>query len=96
VLFRSIAGAAGLILGWSLIAPGNITRLDSLKKASKEALPLVGGVAIMLVVAGLIEGCVARSGIDRSIKLGVAGFTAIAQLLYFGLAGRSQSGSQVR
>lgn len=91
-----ISGAAGLILASALIAPGNLSRLDSLKKASKEALPLMGGVAIMLVIAGCIEGCVARSQLDRSLKIAIAGLTAVGLLAYFGLAGRSHSGRQVK
>jgi uncharacterized membrane protein SpoIIM required for sporulation len=89
-----ISAAAGLILGWSLVAPGNLSRWDSLKKASRDALPLMGGVVAMLVIAGCIESCVARTNIDRSIKLGFAIFSAIGLILYFGWSGRGRQAKE--
>lgn len=50
-----ISGAAGLILGHSLLAPGNLSRIESLKRASMVAIQLVYGVIIMLVIAAFIE-----------------------------------------
>lgn len=50
-----ISGAAGLKLGYALLAPGNFTRVESLKRASKIAIQLVYGVIIMLVIAAFIE-----------------------------------------
>lgn len=82
-----IAGGAGLMMGWALIAPGNLTRWDSLKKASKDALPLMGGVVAMLIVAGIIESFIARTDVPRSLQLLVAAISAIALILYFGFAG---------
>lgn len=50
-----ISGAAGLKLGYALLAPGNFTRVESLKRASAIAIRLVYGVIIMLVIAAFIE-----------------------------------------
>lgn len=50
-----ISGAAGLKLGYALLAPGNLTRTESLKHASKIAIQLIYGVIIMLVIAAFIE-----------------------------------------
>lgn len=50
-----ISGAAGLRLGHALLAPGNLPRIESLKRASKIAIQLVYGVIIMLVIAAFIE-----------------------------------------
>jgi uncharacterized membrane protein SpoIIM required for sporulation len=88
LLAIAIAGGAGLILGWSLISPGNLTRWDSLRLASRQAAPLMGGVIGMLVVAGMIEGFITPSPLDAWTKLAFAGVTAIGCVLYFGLAGR--------
>jgi uncharacterized membrane protein SpoIIM required for sporulation len=79
----SIAGAAGLILGWAMIAPGNLSRWDSLRKASREALPLVGGVAAMLILAGLIEGFFTPSPLSASVKLLFSALTAVGLVFYF-------------
>lgn len=50
-----ISGAAGLKLGYALLAPGNSSRTESLKRASAVAIKLVYGVIIMLVIAAFIE-----------------------------------------
>lgn len=50
-----ISGAAGLKLGYALLAPGNLTRTESLKRASYIAIKLIYGVIIMLVIAAFIE-----------------------------------------
>jgi uncharacterized membrane protein SpoIIM required for sporulation len=50
-----ISGAAGLKLGYALLAPGNLSRAESLKCASLVAIKLVYGVIIMLVIAAFIE-----------------------------------------
>jgi uncharacterized membrane protein SpoIIM required for sporulation len=85
-----IAGGAGLMLGWALIAPRNLTRWDSLRKASRDALPLIGGVIAMLIVAGILESCVARTTLPRTFKLVVAVLTFFGLLAYFGLMGRGK------
>ncbi|WP_144392294.1 stage II sporulation protein M [Pleionea sediminis] len=50
-----ICGMAGIKLGWSIIAPGNLTRLDSLKLATEKAVLLVYGAALFLLIAAFIE-----------------------------------------
>lgn len=51
----TIAGAAGLMLGFALISPGRLTRLESLKRAASSAIKLIYGVIIMLLIAAFIE-----------------------------------------
>lgn len=50
-----ICGMAGIKLGWSLIAPGNNTRLDALKLATQKAVLLVYGATLFLLIAAFIE-----------------------------------------
>lgn len=50
-----IAGAAGLKLGLALLAPGNLPRVESLRRAAQEAVKLVYGVIFMLVIAAFVE-----------------------------------------
>jgi len=50
-----ISGMAGILLGWSLIAPGNISRLDALKLASAKAIQLMYGAILFLVIAAFVE-----------------------------------------
>lgn len=50
-----IAGAAGLRLGSALVAPGRRRRSQALREAAGRALPLVLGVAVLLLVAAFVE-----------------------------------------
>jgi uncharacterized membrane protein SpoIIM required for sporulation len=51
-----ISGAAGLLLAYALVHPGDVPRGVALREAGREAITLMLGVAAMLVVAGLLEG----------------------------------------
>ena len=51
-----LAGAAGLRIGWSVVFPGESTRLAAAATSGKTAATLMVGVVLMLVVAGLLEG----------------------------------------
>lgn len=82
-----VAAGAGLLLGWGLIRPGNLSRWDSLRKASREALPLMGGAVAMLVVAGVIEGFITPSSAPPWSKLSFAGLTGVGLVFYFGRGG---------
>jgi uncharacterized membrane protein SpoIIM required for sporulation len=50
-----VAGGAGFILGWALIAPGPWTRPEALRRAAPDAFGLLGGALVLLVIAGHIE-----------------------------------------
>jgi uncharacterized membrane protein SpoIIM required for sporulation len=50
-----LSGAAGLKLGWALLAPGRYTRGEALRMAGKTSVQLVGGVILMLVIAAFVE-----------------------------------------
>ena len=51
-----LGGAAGFRIGWRVAFPGDRTRLDAAAEAGRAAAPVVAGVVLMLVVAGLLEG----------------------------------------
>ena len=52
----ALAGGAGLVVLAGLIFPGQRRRVDSLRRAGKDAGQIMLGVAAMFVAAGLIEG----------------------------------------
>jgi uncharacterized membrane protein SpoIIM required for sporulation len=83
-----ISGAAGLLLGYSLIRPGRYRRIDSLKMQAPTALKLVLGAAVMLLIAAAFEAFWSSSSLTTEVKYGVAGLNAIAVILYLYLAGR--------
>lgn len=51
----ALAGAAGLKLGWALIAPGRLSRAESLRVAARTSVLLIGGVMLFLLIAAFIE-----------------------------------------
>jgi uncharacterized membrane protein SpoIIM required for sporulation len=87
-----ISAAAGLLLGWALVAPGEQTRRQALATASRDAMALVVGAALMLVVAGVIEAHVTPH-FGKPVRLAVAGASLVLMLLYFLFAGRSAQSS---
>jgi len=51
----ALAGAAGLKLGWALLAPGTLRRGEALRIAAKTSVRLIGGVILFLLIAAFIE-----------------------------------------
>jgi len=83
-----ISGAAGLVIGRGLLAPGDLPRRESLRRAGLEATRLVTGTVPMLVVAGLIEGFVTPQGtIPNEAKLLFGAATGVALAFYFAPTG---------
>lgn len=80
-----IAGASGLIIGKSILLPGDYTRGHSLISGSKKALSLIMGVVVMLIIAGIIEGFFTPLDISVVSKLVFAGVTGIALVVYFAI-----------
>lgn len=51
----TLAGAAGLKLGAALIAPGRLRRTDALRLAARQAVRLIAGATLMLLIAAFVE-----------------------------------------
>ena len=51
----ALAGAAGLQLGWALIAPGRLPRAEALRLAARKSVLLICGVRLFLLIAAFIE-----------------------------------------
>lgn len=77
-----IAGAAGLSLGWALIAPGDRRRRDALAEAGRRAVVLILGTVITLAVAGSIEGFVTGSALPTAARVGIGVAVEVAFLAY--------------
>jgi uncharacterized membrane protein SpoIIM required for sporulation len=86
-----IAGGAGLWMGSALLLPGRRTRREVLVTRGREAVSLIGGTAMMLVCAGVIEGFISPSQLPREIKFGFAALFALVMVAYFVLAGRDSA-----
>jgi uncharacterized membrane protein SpoIIM required for sporulation len=86
-----IAGGAGLLIGSALVMPGDLSRADALKSRGKEAVRLMMGVAVFLVVAGIIEGFISPAPIRPAIKFSIGALTGLALYSYLLIAGRGDS-----
>ena len=83
-----LAGAAGFRIGWSVVFPGEESRLDSAARAGRTAAAAMAGVVIMLAVAGLLEG-IGRQTINVDSTRYAIGLTMLALwLAYFYLPRR--------
>lgn len=72
-----MASGAGLMLGYSLVAPGDYSRKDSLILSGKQAIRLLMGVIPILVLAGIIEAFITPLALPPVLKLAFAAFTGI-------------------
>lgn len=83
-----IGGAAGLVIGKSMLIPGDMTRRDSFVKGAKEAFYFVPGLTVMLIMAGLIEGFFTPLNIPDILKLIFAFLTLLFLVFYLWFCGR--------
>ena len=88
------AGAAGLMIGVSIIAPGRFTRLESLKRSGRSAIQIILGTTAMLLVAAFIEAFWSSiAALPTGVKYAVGTVLWSAVVTYFILFGR-QRGSE--
>ena len=66
-----VAGAAGLAVGWTIIAPGDRTRADALAEQGRRSAVIALGLALAFVMAGIIEGFVTPSGLPTAARVGI-------------------------
>lgn len=90
-----VSGAAGFMLGRSLIAPGDLPRRDAIVLAGRQAMRLIGAVVVMLLVAGLIEGFVSAGTFPVSVRVAVSSFSVLFLVLYLfnGARARARTGA---
>lgn len=89
-----IAGGAGLLIGSAILMPGDLTRGDALRTRGMEAVRLMMGVALLLVMTGIIEGFISPQPIDPRIKYSIGAITGVALYSYLLLAGQERQTSK--
>jgi uncharacterized membrane protein SpoIIM required for sporulation len=70
-----VTAAAGLRVGWAMVAPGNRMRAAAVGSEARRSVEIVLGTVPWLVLAGLVEGFVTGSG------LGLIGALAVGAAL---------------
>jgi uncharacterized membrane protein SpoIIM required for sporulation len=89
-----LSGAAGLRLGYALLAPGRRTRLEALKHAAGDAITVVYGVIGMLVAAAAVEAFWSSARwLEPAVKYGAGAVCWALVLAYLGWQGRAAKGS---
>lgn len=87
-----IAGAAGLVMGNSLLFPGTFSRLESFKAGAKKGLKLAIGLVPVFVTAGFLESFVTRLTLPVWGSLSIIIVSAIFIIWYFVIYPRSLYG----
>lgn len=77
-----VAGAAGLHIFWSWVAPGRRSRGEALAAAGRALATVAIGLVIALAVSGLVEGFVTPQPWPWPVKIGI-GAAALALFLFY-------------
>lgn len=83
-----IAGAAGLRIFWGWIAPGAMTRAQSLAHEGRSLMAVTGGLVIFLLMSGIIEGFVTRQDWPWPLRIGIGTVALAIVLTYQWVLGR--------
>lgn len=77
------SGAAGLKLGYSILNPGPFSRRNALRRAGQEAIPMLYGIILMLVIAAFMEAFwSSNASLAISVKYTVGATCWLLVLLY--------------
>ena len=77
-----VAGAAGMAIFWSWVAPGARTRGQALAEDGRALMTVAVGLALGLLLSGVIEGVVTRQDWPWVIKIGIGTLALAAFLSY--------------
>lgn len=83
-----LAGATGMRLGWSVIAPGDRPRGQVLAEQGRAVVAVAVGLVGVLLVAGLIEALVTPAPVPTVVRLAIGVLAEAAFLSYIGYFGR--------
>ncbi|MCF4994301.1 stage II sporulation protein M [Pseudomonas syringae] len=87
----ALAGAAGLKMGWALIAPGRFTRTQALKDAAHQSVLLICGVILFLLIAAFTEAYwSSKTTVAPSTKYLIGTTLWIGVIAYLTFAGRNR------
>lgn len=84
-----VAGGVGLRLFWSWIAPGNLTRGQSMAREGRTAGTVALGLVVVLFISGIIEAFVTPSGLPTEARVGIGVLAELAFFAYVFVVGRS-------
>jgi uncharacterized membrane protein SpoIIM required for sporulation len=83
-----LAGGAGFRIGWSVVFPGEQTRLAAAAQSGRTAAIAMVGVVLMLLCAGLLEGFGRQLIVEDWARYTIGGIMLIFWCTYFYLPRR--------
>lgn len=86
-----LAGAAGMRLGWTVIAPGRRPRSQALAEQGRAVAAIAVGLVVVLLVSGLIEALVTPSPLPTALRVGIGVLAEAVFLAYVVRFGRKAS-----
>ncbi|MET0701530.1 MAG: stage II sporulation protein M [Mycobacterium sp.] len=83
-----LAAAAGMRLGWSVVAPGHRPRTQVLAEQGRAVVSVAVGLVVVLLISGLIEAMVTPSPLPTFARVGIGVLAEAAFLTYIVYFGR--------
>jgi uncharacterized membrane protein SpoIIM required for sporulation len=83
-----LAGAAGLFLGWTVLASGTHSRRSNLRRNIPEIIGMLLPASMFLFFAALIEGGISPLPVSMEVRLAIAAFSALIIIWYFASGSR--------
>jgi uncharacterized membrane protein SpoIIM required for sporulation len=77
-----LAAAVGMRLGWTVIAPGDRPRAQVLAEQGRAVVAAAIGLAVVLLISGLIEALVTPSPLPTWMRIGIGVAAELAFLGY--------------
>ena len=84
-----IAGAAGLRLGWAVIAPGDRPRGEAVGAEARRAVLIALGLMVAFIVAGFIEGFVTGRGVPTALRIMIGVVAEVAFVTWIVVQGKA-------
>lgn len=83
-----LAAAAGMRLGWTVIAPGDRPRAQAVAEQGRAVVSVAIGLTVVLLISGLIEALVTPSPLPTALRVGIGVLAEAAFLGYVIFYGR--------
>ncbi len=83
-----VAGGVGLRLFWSWVAPGDLTRGQSMAREGRTAGTVALGLVVVLFISGIIEAFVTPSSLPTEARVGIGIVAELAFFAYVFVVGR--------
>lgn len=82
-----LAAAAGMRVGWSVVAPGDRPRTQVLAERGRAVVSVAAGLVVVLLISGLIEALVTPSPLPTFVRIAIgliAEAAFLGYVIYFG------------